>query len=295
MSLKSIAQYISYILLRFFILLFVLIPFPVLYLKAKFLKLLLHKVLGYRKKVVRENLQNSFPEKNKNELKQIESEFYDNLAMITLESFKGFYMSKKQFAKRYVLKDSGGMEHYLDQGMDIVLLGGHVSNWEWWHGVFNKPFEYKTVALYKPLTNKYLDKYLKKDRAKYKSKLLSIYETSEFFKNHKQDAYIYLLAADQSPSNTKRSYVANFFHRKTYFLHGPERYSRMLNIPVYYAHMRRVRKGYYEAEFELISDNVNELPDGEIINRYAALLEQDIRKRPGDWLWSHRRWKHKVL
>lgn len=294
MSRSSVGQYIGYVSARAFIALFALVPFPLLYAKAKFLKFILFRVVGYRKRVVRENLHASFPEKSETETAKIENDFYDNLSMILLESFKGFHMTEKQFGERYKLVNSGGAEKYLSKGQDIILLAGHVANWEWFNGLFVPPFAYKALVLYKPLKNKFLDKYLNRSRAKFNSKMLSIYNTKAFFMNREKGPWVYILAADQSPSNRKKSYVADFFHRRTYFLHGPEKYARFLKTPVYYFHIQRVKKGFYESEFELVCEDAAQLPKGEIIKRYAALLEEDIRKKPADWLWSHRRWKHKV-
>ncbi len=295
MSLSSIGQYIVYVFAKIFILSFKLIPFPILYFKSKVLKFILQHLVGYRKKVIRENLQSSFPDKSAEELKQIENDTYANLSMIMLESLKGFSMTKKQFSARYKLLDSGGIEEYFKKGKNVVILAGHIANWEWWHGIFTLPmFTYKSIGLYKPLSNKYLDNYLKKDRAKYNAELLSIYSTYRFFKNLDNQPYIYLLLADQSPSNIRRSYVTDFFHKKTYFLQGTEKYPHFLDAAVFFGSIERVKKGHYASRFQLIADNAKDLPEGEIVNRYAKLLEENIKEKPGNWLWSHRRWKHKV-
>jgi KDO2-lipid IV(A) lauroyltransferase len=57
--------------------------------------------------------------------------------------------------------------------------------------------------------------------------------------------------------------------------------------------VRKVGRGMWEQTFELIWDGVSPTSDYEITGEYARLLEEDIRRTPELWLWSHRRWKRK--
>ena len=45
----------------------------------------------------------------------------------------------------------------------------------------------------------------------------------------------------------------------------------------------------------LITDKPQQEEPGFICTRYTELLEVTIRRAPAFWLWSHRRWKHKVV
>jgi len=99
------------------------------------------------------------------------------------------------------------------------------------------------------------------------------------------------MAADQSPSNPRRSYCVDFLGRNTAFLHGPENYAREYDIPLIFVDIQRVKRGYYELTFSILADNPQELPKGEITKRYANKLESQIHQNPANWLWSHKRWK----
>jgi KDO2-lipid IV(A) lauroyltransferase len=291
---KNIQQYIGYLMIRGVITIIGIIPFRVLYWKANFLRVVLHRVFGYRKKVVQKNLRSSFPEKSESELKKIERLFYKNLADILLESIKVFTMKQKDLSQRYhLINPEITTEHYR-QGKDIVIVAAHYTNWEWGHGIFSEAFKFQGVVLYKPLKNKYVDRYVKKHRSAFNSDLVSIKKTREYFLSKPNQNSAIVLGADQSPSNRKKSYIADFLNHKTYFLHGPEKYPRFLNAPVYYMHIRRIKRGFYETELELICDDPHQIPDGAIIEKYAELMEKDIREKPENWLWSHKRWKHKV-
>lgn len=291
---KNIQQYIGYLMTRAVIALIGIVPFRILYWKANFLRIILDKVLAYRKKVVQENLRSSFPEKSESEIRDIERLFYKNLADVFVESIKGFSMNQKELTKRYRLVNPEITNRHYEQGKDLVIVAAHYTNWEWGHGIFSEAFKYKGVVLYKPLKNKYIDRYVKKHRSAFNSDLVSIKKTREYFLSGSNQNSAVVLGADQSPSNRKKSYIADFLNHKTYFLHGPEKYPRFLNAPVYYLHIRRIKRGFYETELELICDDPNEMADGAIIRKYAELMEQDIREKPENWLWSHKRWKHKV-
>ncbi len=250
----------------------------------------MYKLLKYRLNVVRDNLSKSFPEKSHEELRRIERLSYRNLSQITVESLKAFTMSKKQiFARHKVINEKDMSYVYKDHG-GVIALPNHYGNWEWgalscmqlqWHG----------VALYKPLSNKYLDNYLRKNRSRLGTELVSIYDTARTFILNKDKGKNYVMASDQSPSNSKKSYWINFLGRETAFLHGPEVYAKKYNYPAVFVDIQRVKRGYYELELSVLAENPKELPDGEVTKRLANKLEKVIRKKPEDWLWTHKRWK----
>jgi Kdo2-lipid IVA lauroyltransferase/acyltransferase len=275
----------------FFMVLIGLIPFRVLYVFSDLIRLILHKVVGYRKKVIIQNLKGSFPSLSEREIAQTVKSVYKNLADVTVESIKGFAMNNRQVKERYKILNVELIEHYLAQGRSIIALPAHFNNWEWGSlapGLFTK---YPIIALYKPLSNKYIDSYLRKSRSKFGTTLSSIYLTAFTFRANNGIPSVFVLAADQSPSNAGKSYWVDFMGRKTAFLHGPEKYARMYNMPVLYADVQRVKRGFYTLNLSVITENPAELADGEITKAYAAKLEEAIRKSPGSWLWSHRRWK----
>jgi len=269
-----------------------LLPFPVLYLFADLVRFILLHVTGYRKKVVTQNLRACFPELNEDELRKLVSSAYDNLADVMVEGIKGFTMTRSQVKTRFRVLNPELIQHYLSQGRSIIAVPAHFNNWEWGSlapGLFIS--QHPIYALYKPLSNKYIDRFVKWSRSKNGTTLASIYKTGFAFEESRNKASIYIMAADQSPTNAKKSYWVDFMGRDTAFLHGPEKYARLLNMPVLYANVQRVKRGYYTLELSVLTDEPLSLPEGEITRRYAEKLEELIRKTPGSWLWSHRRWK----
>ena len=275
----------------FFVFLIGLLPFPLLYLLSDFGQFFLRMVMGYRKKVILSNLKGSFPRLTDKELDVVVGNVYKNLADILAEGIKGFTMLPATVRKRHFITNPEIIEPWLAQGRSVIALPAHYNNFEWGSmspGLFTK---HPIIAFYKPLSNKYINRFMKWSRVKFGTTLASIYETFLVFERNAQTPSVYIMAADQSPSNAEKSYWVEFLGRETAFLHGPEKYARMYNYPVVYVDVQRVKRGYYTVEVTLLADEPAALPEGEVTKRYAKKLEEAILKSPGNWLWSHKRWK----
>ena len=286
-------NYFTYIITRFFSVLIGLLPFWVLYLLSDFLRFVLYNIVGYRKAVVEDNLRKCFPEKDEKEIKRLARLSYKNLADITVESFKGFTMSDKHIVARHKVIKPEMLNQFSEAGRGVILLPNHYGNWEWGAMSPSLQFKHDVVALYKPLSNKYIDRFVRKNRSRTGALLGSIYQTAEIFESHKDIITAYVMASDQSPSNAKKSIWVNFLGRDTAFLHGPEVYARKYNIPVVFVDIQRVKRGFYTMDLTVISDQSKETEPGDITTAYAKLLEAVIQKKPENWLWSHKRWKLK--
>ncbi len=282
---------ITFFFFYIFAMLIGLLPFPLLYKLSDFLSFILRKFIKYRKEVVTDNLKKSFPDIGKNDLEKITGRFYQNLTDVILEGIKSFTISRKQVFARHHIMNPEILDPYIQSRRGIIAVTVHYGNWEWGTlspGLFIKS---KIVGFYKPLSNKRFDNFVRVSRSRFGTILTSIRETKRtFLANHGQPV-IYIMAADQSPSNRKMAYWVNFLGRDTAFLHGPEKYARIYNYPVVYAAIRRVKRGFYELTLTILADDLAALPEGEITRRYAEHLESQIMEDPANWLWSHKRWK----
>jgi len=278
--------------LIFFIFLIGIIPFFLIYPFADLMYFLLFYVFKYRKKVIFDNLSDSFPAMEQEELNQLLKLSYRNLTDIIVEGIKGFTMTNDQIKRRHKIINPEIVEPFYKQGKSVIALPTHYGNWEWGAlspGLFINDFN--IVGFYKVLSNPFVDRFMRKNRARTGTSLVSIYKTAKTFENLKDTPTAYIMAADQSPSNPRRSYWVDFLGRNTAFLHGPENYAREYDIPLIFVDIQRVKRGYYELTFSILADNPQELPKGEITKRYANKLESQIHQNPANWLWSHKRWK----
>lgn len=281
----------SYILFLLNVYLFAIIPFSILYLLSDFTAFVFNRIIGYRKKTIIKNLRNSFPDKSKKEINQIKNKFYRNLSDVIIEGIKGFSMSKKQLIKRFKVVNPELINKYYDEGESVVAVTGHINNWEWGALSGGLQLKHKLIALYKPLANSRIDNLLKRTREENGTSLVSIVKTNSIFKKFSDQKALFILVADQSPSNYRSAYWLKFLNQETACLHGPENYSKAYKLPVVYLNIQRIRRGYYTCEFiELIKDPTQQ-PQGKITSLYFSMLEEKIRLNPSAWLWSHRRWK----
>jgi KDO2-lipid IV(A) lauroyltransferase len=263
-----------------------------MYVFSDLMYFVLYYVVGYRRKIVEMNLKNSFPEKNREEVKKLSKKFYSHLCDITLESIKGFTMSPDEIRKRHHILNPEMADSYFARGISVIAEPAHYNNWEWGSLSPGLQLKYPIVCFYKPLSNNRTDEHAKLHRAKFGTQLKSIGLTASTFENLKDTPTAYIMAADQSPSNLKDCYWINFLNRDTAWLHGPEKYARLYNIPVVFVDIQKIKRGYYELELILITDDPASLTEGEITRRYAKHLEKSIINEPAFWLWSHKRWKH---
>jgi Kdo2-lipid IVA lauroyltransferase/acyltransferase len=275
-----------------FVLLLGILPFRILYILSDFVAFLLSKVVKYRKDVVMDNLQRSFPELGEEEVREIARRTYRNLSDVFMEGIRAFTMTRKQIRERHHILNPEILEPYFAAGQGIIVVTGHYGNWEW--GALSPALQtrFHIIGFYKPFNNnKWMNKLVNRNRSRYGTTLAPIRQTTHTFETHKGQTVLYLMAADQSPSNREAAYWANFLGRDTAFLHGPEKHARNNNYPVVFVAIRRVKRGFYELELTTLVEDPSKIANGEITRLFAEKLESLIREDPANWLWSHKRWK----
>jgi len=252
----------------------------------------MYRLFGYRKKVVLNNLKNSFPKKSNKELESIMADFYRHLCDIIMEGVKGFTISEKQLRKRLVIKNPEFSNSFADKGKSIIFVGGHYNNWEICAQAFSMYSNHECIGIYKPLSNDFINDKIYTSRSRYGINLVSMKQTKKLFEQDRTPKAI-VFGSDQNPSNPKRAHWVNFLNQDTAVLFGVEKYAKEFNWPVVFVSITKVKRGYYEVEYSLITDKSTEQPHGKITEDFTKRLEQDIINQPQYWLWSHKRWKHK--
>lgn len=279
-------------MLSFVLQIFRFIPFPVLYALSDALAFFLYHVIGYRRKVVYDNLRRSFPVKTDQEIKALARAAYRNLTDVTLETLKSFTLSIPEMERRCLCLNPEILNHSLDQGQSLILTGSHLGNWEY-SGLSMPPqFHGATVTAYKPLTNKKMDVYLNRARSRTGMEMAAMDEVFREIRKRSGEPTVFILLADQSPSSRKSAHWVEFLGQETASLPGADVLGRKFGLPVFYYRVRRThRRGFYEVEFAEICSNPAAAEEMSITRAFAKRLEADIREHPEQWLWSHKRWK----
>lgn len=270
-----------------------LLPFPLLYLLSDGIYFLIYRVLGYRKEVVMNNLRNSFPEKDEAELKAIASKFYRWFCDLTLETLKTLTISPEEVRKRVEFRGKDILQQYAREKRSVILVLGHYGNWELAGARYSQERDIPQLhVIYHPLANARFDRLMHHMRTRHGTKLYTMRETSKAMIRDRDLLTATAFIADQTPS-PERAYWMTFLNQDTPVFQGTEGLARKLDKPVIYISITRPERGYYCMSMETLVADPTRTRDGEITEVHTRRLEQDIRKYPELWLWTHRRWKHK--
>lgn len=259
---------------------------------SRFIYFILYYLIGYRKKVVRANLSNSFPNKSKLELIKIERKFYQHLSDLLVENIWAMKASPEKLQKQCRIEDIHVFEELYQQKRDFICLLGHVGNWEWCSLSYNTYHLNPLFALYRPLKNKEFDQLFLKFRSRFGSHLLPMQQITRLIHQQHSEPMVLAFIADQSPV-PEYAYWTNFLNQDTCFFNGYDKIARKKDYPVVLAYLIKVKRGKYVMKVELLSQDSAKMKENEITDLFAHRLEQIIAENPETWLWSHRRWKHK--
>jgi len=276
-----------------FIYLLSLLPFPILYAVSDFMYLIIYRVIGYRKEVTLTNLRNAFPEKPEKEIQKIAKDYYHYFCDLTLETFKTLTISRKTAVKRCKFNDLSLFEKLYAEKRSIIIVMGHYGNWEWAGSSMSLETKYQLYVIYHPLTDKRFDKLIYNMRTRFGTKLIAMQNTFRDMVKNRDEINATAFIADQTPSNPEAAYWTNFLNQDTPIFFGTEKIAKKLNYPVIFGNVKRIKRGYYEIFLEMLAEDPKSTKDGEISEIHTRRLEEEIRKQPEIWIWSHRRWKHK--
>jgi KDO2-lipid IV(A) lauroyltransferase len=270
-----------------------ILPFPLLYALSDLVFIMVYYLLGYRKKVVWDNLQLVFPDKEEAELKRIRKDFYRHLCDMFLESAKTMTISANSLRARYRVKN---MEYLLEleKKGSVLLLFSHYGNWEW-SVVINKSIASRGYAVYQNMNNPHFDALVKRIRARWNTLLINQKETVRTLVRNEKEGIrgIYGIVSDQSPQAHRAQYWAPFMGVTVPIFNGPENLARRFGLPVVFADVTKLKRGHYSVEFVPIADDGAATEAHEITDAFLRLTEAQIRNNPCCYLWTHRRWKHR--
>ena len=270
------------------------LPNSILYGLSNISYLILARLIKYRNHIITKNLKNSFPNKPESVIIEIKRSFYKHFCDLIFESLKGFSISQRNIENRIKINNQELLNSFAEKGKNVVLIGGHYNNWEMTAQRMPLVSKHDLFAIYKPLRNKFYDKKMRNSREKFGLKMIPMNKTKYYFENKSKNPRAIIFGSDQSPSNIKKAHWINFLNQDTGFLFGAEKYSKEFNWPVIYVSIQKVKRGSYEVDYKLLTEDPISEPNGNIIKKFANFLENDINNNPPFWLWTHNRWKKKI-
>lgn len=268
-----------------------LLPTSVLYAISSFLYFLIYYVVGYRKKVVRQNLERAFPDKPTTWLRQTEKQFFHNLTDIIIETLKLTSISEKELNKRIQFSGDAAVLDCLNSGKPMLALGAHLGNWEMALLAGSRHFPFPIDGVYKPLSSSFFEVFMLNLRSRFEATLVKNKDTLRHLIRHRNQPRFITMLSDQIPPRGEIQYWTTFLHQDTAFYVGADKLQASFKYPVFFMGMRHLRRGHYEIYFEELKRPANAEEFG-LIEVFAQRLEQWVQAYPADYLWSHKRWKH---
>ncbi|RBA27635.1 lysophospholipid acyltransferase family protein [Flavobacterium tibetense] len=271
-----------------------ILPFRLLYILSDFVFFLVYRVIKYRKRVVRANIAMALPHLSAKERQEIERKFFIHMCDMFLEMIKTMSISRKEIEKRYVITN---LDSYLEiekKNKSIALLCAHYASYEWAVSM-NYITSYKGYGIYKRIANKYFDKLVHQIRSKFKAHLITTKETISTIEENQRNGVLglYGFASDQSPKSSNKAHWGTFMGIETPIHVGAELLAKRLDMTVVFLKTKKVKRGYYEATIELMTEDAKPIPNFEISEAFMKKVEQQIYEAPEFYLWTHKRWKHR--
>ncbi|MBK6346358.1 MAG: lysophospholipid acyltransferase family protein [Bacteroidales bacterium] len=269
------------------------LPIGILYFKAGFLRIIAEKILHYRYQVIIQNLSRSFPEKNYKDIRALAHGFYIHFFEIFAEVIKSQGLKPADAKARFHIENPELINDLHSRGINVIAMAGHRGNWEW---VIMMPlfFGFNIYTLYKPLSSGIMENLMGRIRARFGMKLLSMQQAGRFILSKKDYPALYIFVGDQSPSHKDPDFSFDFLNQPSLLFTGGAKLARATSSAVVYLSIDKKGRGYYSASFRTIAEPSENKTDREILSIYARMLEEDIRRQPAYWLWSHKRWKNRA-
>lgn len=282
--------------------LYAVMPWWLLYAHATAVYYLAYHVLRYRRKVVKQNLVECFPDKSSAELKKIEKEFYRHFADYFFETIKIPRIREDEIKRRVKFKGVDVIDRAIARGQSVMLYASHYGNWEWitsvilWLSSETRSHGGVLGQAYHPLENAWFDRYFIGLRQHWGTRCIPGKQVFRVMLQSQRQGTPMVLGfiSDQHPLKGDEGHVIKFLNHPTAMITGTELIASKLDMTVLCCDMRKVSRGHYEVELVLLSDHASQEKKGDITNRYARLLENRIIAEPAYWLWTHKRWKRKV-
>ncbi len=269
------------------------LPLGFLYFKASFLQFIAEKIFHYRYQVIIQNLSRSFPEKNYQEIRKLAHEFYQHFFELFAEVIKSQGIKPAKARMHFKIENPELISDYHARGINVIAICGHYGNWEWIN-MIQLFFDFSIYVLYKPLSNSMMEILMIKIRKRFGIKLLPMNQAGRFILTKKDYPALYIFIGDQSPSHRDAEYSVDFLNQPSLMFAGGAKLAKATSSAVVYQSISKTKRGYYSVTFHQVSQPGDDMSERAILQKFARLLEADIKNKPAYWLWSHKRWKHKA-
>ena len=269
------------------------LPLSALYVLSDCLYVLVYHIWRFRRELSLSNLRNSFPDKSAAELELIARQAYRNACNMIAEILKGAVIGERELRQRVRILNIDALARFTQAGQSVILLTSHHCNWDWLLLACCLETGVCADVVYKPLRVAAIDRFVLGMRSRFGGNPIPVKDFVSAVLRRRGAARVLGLVADQTPPWEEEKHWTRFLNQDTAFFVGADRIARIMRAPVFFVGMWRVRRGYYEARFQLLAEPPYSGAGPDIVERYARTAEAHIAQHPADWLWMYRKWKYK--
>lgn len=269
------------------------LPLGILYLLSDLAFPIIYYIIRYRRRLVKENLRCSFPEKSEKEIVRIEKAFYHNLCDVFIEAFKCLNISDEEMQRRIEVLNCELPERIASEGKNVFMLLGHCGCWEWYQEVsvrYKNPK--KGAEIYKHIENQYFSSLMHEIRSRWNTKQIEMKQTVRTLLKWKSegDPFLCGFIQDQRPDTKAKDNVI-FLKQQTWYVPGAEEIAKKIGAELVYLDVEKTSRGHYRLIFtEMKPNEEDDISPYSMSRTFWHLLEQTIYRQPELWLWSHNRW-----
>ncbi|RLJ32797.1 KDO2-lipid IV(A) lauroyltransferase [Chryseobacterium sp. 7] len=269
------------------------LPLKILYIFSDVIFFLNYYIVGYRKEVITQNLRMSFPDKSEEEIKDIRKKFYLNFSDYLVETIKSFSISETEARVRMQHINQELFHDAKKEGKNIILLAGHVFNWEWINALAKIVPQAHCHPVYRKVNSDFWENQMKKVRNKFGNEALEANEVIlNIFRSKNNGDSAYMFVADQTPHHAHVTYGLEFLNQRTPAFIGYDKLATRMDLVFIYCEMKKVKRGYYQVNYHRIYPDGEKFTENEVVRKFHKLLENTLHKHPDNYLWSHRKWKY---
>jgi len=252
-----------------------------------------YHIIGYRKTVVHENIRNSFPNRSDKEISKIKKKFYLNFADYLVETVRSFTISSHELRVRMQHINQQVFQDAKDEGKNVIMLAGHVFNWEWFNALTTVIPQKNCYPVYRKVSSNFWEEKIKNIRNSYGNHAIEAREViRHIFRQPNDGNSVYMFVADQTPHSSEVTYGLPFLNQRTPAFIGYDKLATRMDLAFVYCEMKKVKRGYYQVNYHRIFPDGDKFTDYEVVRKFHHLLENTIHKSPDNYLWSHRKWKY---
>jgi len=241
------------------------------------------------KNLIKTNIQRAIPKINSSKIKSITKDMWNNYGRTLSEYMflKGF--RNDQFRSNINITGKEILQKIKLEKTPVIFVSGHFSNFELMAMEIEKS-GVNLSAIYRPLNNIFLNILMERIRKKYICKNQIKKGTSgvrELLKLYKK-GYSIALMIDQRVSQGIKS---KFFNQEAFTTTIPAQFIKKFNCKVVPISIKRHNGVNFNIKVEKPIEFSKNSSTEKITRELNIWLEKIILKNPGEWIWSHDRWK----